>query len=66
MGNHYIRAAILMAAAGWLFHPENTDVKNDQPAGFVQRDALGTTVPVGWQLSLARFLDDGPDLLQGL
>ena len=62
VGNHYIRAVILMA--GWFIHPENMTVKNDQPSGFVQRDALGTAVPEGWQLGLARFLNDGPDSLQ--
>ena len=63
MGNHYIRAAILMT--GWFIHPDDMTVKNGQPARFVQRDDLGTTVPEGWQLSLARFLSDGPDSLQG-
>ena len=66
VGNHYIRAAILMA--GWFIHPdrENMTVKNDQSARFVhvQRDALGTTVPDEWKLGLARFLADGPDSLQ--
>ena len=57
VGNHYIRAAILMT--GWVIHPENMPVKNDQPARC-------TTVSEGWQLSLARFLNDVPDLLQGL
>ena len=41
VGNHYIRAAILMP--GWFIHPEMS-VKTNQPAQFVQRDALGATV----------------------
>ena len=63
LGNHYIRAVILMT--GWFIHPAGMDVKTSRPANFVQRGALGTTVSTKWQLSLAQFLNKGPNSIQG-
>ena len=63
VGNHYIRAVALMT--GWFIHQAGMTAKTARPAEFVQRDAMGTTVSTEWQLGLARFLNEGPDSVQG-